>query len=1004
MSEKKSNPDQFVDKLASLYMRMREEKGDDATTSTVYDSVRRALGKLGIKLSQEAMEARTKRIAAAAIKQAKEELRKQYLIDIDVKAGKSSYALSFFSDVKIPNTPENTERWGAFMSTLAAKTRIGPDPRTGSVGILFRDGVWLGDLVLATDVTSFHIIEDVHTVNGDLAAPNARVVNNRFTHALTVKGDLHCNRDLLRQDPPPITVEGGITLLGERTVTEAVTPAMLTRWGMDDGDRLTLRNEAYVLKITRHGAFMEYMLEGENVSTCFEWLTDKWHAFKRTRFDPALLEEVNAKLARICLSLGLGQSFISPGEKKIESNIDRIATYLDYSLLGREEAGRDDTDMPQEFAVRTVIGYLDELWTMLRTNPDASSVQAHLSRDLDADLETITGYTCKPRARMAYKDADKDMALLTRLEEEPVDVNDLLVNGVASARFLMDTFKSDDSRSRLLHVLKDLDAAHAELTGTDPIASSGGTSGLGPLLADPDAVMAELRKKDGKAEALAVMERELRTLRKSTPKELIRKIVNVPISSEEVEFQKDSTLLRDLFAMHDSSMDGLGFDAERAMDLLRPAFSSVFTRRIDAVRRVWKGGKPDSPRVKDMAAELAGMDTGELIQALRKALRDVQAVIKKYNALTSVTQTCSPEEAEEEYEAKKTAFVLPAHLAFNFQGKLNRLCLTMGLGKQFLEQHSGALEENIRKIDGLLELCLGQPGTPGCCDLEGNDRQLLDDLRQVLAIIQRAVTGQADLGEAELEAERISDFALKRLEEIIKRPRPRVDITGMQADARILKALLDPNLTVDTIFNSSPRLLLYLNSALESKDMKIAVSRHIKPVYFALNKLQELKPEFKRYTLNDFLRSPDRAAVILEEVNENRDEPQPRQEGRKITDALRTLGTKSVRDTLKMLRNPQKKGVSEALDNDLDLMDSLLSFERGALGSLKLDAKRTGLLLLLSLESFIVTDLKARFESGAISSKNSRQIIQTLHDKLQWHLQITKAYNKLAPEPPKAKK
>ena len=999
MSDKKSGADHFVDKLATLYVRMREEKGDDATASTIYDSVRNALGKLGIKLSQEAMEARTKRIASAAIKRAKDELRKQYLIDIDIKAGKGSYALSFFTDVKIPNTPENAERWRHFMGTLAAKTRIGPDPRTGSVGILYRDGAWLGDLVLATDVKSFFIIEDIHTVNGNLVAANARVVNNRFTHELTVKGDLHCNRDLLRQNPPPITIQGGITLLGERRVSEAVAPHLLLKWGMGDGDRLTLRNEIYVLHITDHGAYTEYVLEGENVGISYEWMSDKWQGFKRTRIDPELIGAVNAKLGRICLSLSLGQDFVSPGEKKIEPNIERIATYLECCLQGRTASGREDADTAQELTLYGMIAYLDDLWTMLRESPDRAAVEAHLARTLDDELDIVAAYACKARVKFARKDTEHDVNLLAKLDEEPVDVNELLLNGVSTSRFLMDTFKSDDSRSRLLHVLAELCAAYAALTGPDQDE----TPDIRPLLADTDKTMADLRSKaTGDAGALGKLEQEMRTLRKTTPKELIRKIVNVPIASEEPEFQRDVVLLRDLFAMHDTSLEGLEFDAERILDLIHPAFCSVFAQRIDAVRYAWKGEAPDNPRVKAMADELAGLEPGELIQALRKAMRETQAVIRKYNSLTTAAQTCGPlpGEDDEEYEVKKAAFVMPAHLSFNIQNKLNRLCLTLGLGKQFLEQHSGALEDNILKVEGLIELCAAQAEMPGDSYLEYDEKQILGDVLHVLGVLKRASSGHdEELGAAELEAERFSDSFLERLEDIVKRPWEKVDLTGMKADARILKALLDPNLTVERVFTSSPRLLLYLNSALESKDMKKAVSKHIKPVYFALTKLHELKPEYKRYGLNDFLRSPDRAETILAEVIENRDEPEPRREARKITDALRTLGTKSVRDTLKMLRNTQQKGGSGVLEDDLDLLDSLLAFERGALGSLKLDAKRTGLLLLLSLESFIVEDLKARFESGAISSKNSRQIIQTLHDKLQWHLEIAKTFNKLTPEP-----
>ena len=310
----------FVSNIVGLYLRLMEETWDEGqTTQKVQNAIRSALGKLGIAVSSEVMEEKAQKIANAAIREGKSALERKYLLHVTIGEGDAAYPLAFLPGLQIPNTPENRDKWTDFIGTLAPKTRVGEDPKTKQIGILWREGTWLGDLILAHDVKTFFLIDDIRVIARNLVAANARIINKSYTHPIEVQGELHLNPDLLRQTPPPVTLGQGMVLLGARNVEQVTfTPQMLLNWGMKDGMPFTVRNNLYTFRTRDKGAFTEYLLEGKNVLTSYEWQSDRWMLTRKVRISPELFNDLHAALSRICIRLGLGADFVVRNDRKLE--------------------------------------------------------------------------------------------------------------------------------------------------------------------------------------------------------------------------------------------------------------------------------------------------------------------------------------------------------------------------------------------------------------------------------------------------------------------------------------------------------------------------------------------------------------------------------------------------------------------------------------------------------------------------------------------------------------
>jgi len=318
--------------------------------------------------------------------------------------------------------------------------------------------------------------------------------------------------------------------------------------------------------------------------------------------------------------------------------------------------------------------------------------------------------------------------------------------------------------------------------------------------------------------------------------------------------------------------------------------------------------------------------------------------------------------------------------------------MLLGLGKSFLEQHTVAAAGNACRVASYLDLCAGKGPVAPAPFLEPAEAETV---LAMAAAFREAATAWEQEGGPELAMERagkITDERIRAVGELLARPRQKVPTTGIRDDLEVLRTLGGPKLTLEDIFGTTSRALLFLNSALASKPMKKAVSEHLKPIYFALRSLQK-RGRSEGMTLNHVLRSPHRALTFLAGLPDNDPDAAA---VRQSLDQFRQLAIPDLVAGLKKVQADDDDGAAAA---DAALLDNIFAFERGPLANLKLDPLQTSLLLLLLLESPITGEVKQMFEAGELARKSSRQIVAALHEKLAWQRDLLRAYNALSTAP-----
>jgi len=262
--------------------------------------------------------------------------RERFLENIEIDAKPGSYSVPFLADAGILDTPENVERWRSFLDILSAKTRLGEDPETKKVGILYRAGAWLGDLVLADDVKAFWIIPDVREVRGSLVARNARVRNKSFNHRLLVRGDLVLHQDLLREDFSNVERSGDLVLSWPRRAEDLrVPPQRLAVWGVGENTRLRLEEGSFYLSEEQEEGVSVFLLRNVDSGQLYLWEFNAWEPVRGSVLGQEVLNQVGARLERFCKLAGLGGDFVLKNTKE-----DRPQHPQDLALPGVHQRQR----------------------------------------------------------------------------------------------------------------------------------------------------------------------------------------------------------------------------------------------------------------------------------------------------------------------------------------------------------------------------------------------------------------------------------------------------------------------------------------------------------------------------------------------------------------------------------------------------------------------------------------------------------------------------------------
>lgn len=990
MNAKKALSNELVKKIGAAYIRLSSADEDETEVRRrLYAFTRKALTMLGLKLTADKMEERSRKLTEVAIQRAKEQLRRErYLTDLRIEESSGGYCVEFLPDVRIERTPEIEDCWRDFLRTLAAKTRIGPDPVTGAVGVLYRDGEWLGDLVLADDVRSFGLPPHIRRVAGDLVARGAVMVNKAFTHEVEVMGGLHVHHELLRQTPPKVVYRKELKLYGLKSVLDVpLPPQMLEAWGARPGSEVVVRSDHLEYGMDAEGVAAqpdapECRLKGINVLSTYCWRGDHWTRIKQERLDSALFDKVHARLARLSLVLGLGQDMVSKSVLRTPDNIDRLGLYLDMSLAGAEEPPQG----PAEAAGR-LLAALDRLRApFAHKNVDEEAVAEALEGLRMEDAEAAAELAGQPREKINEKLLRGDLALVTRLGDEAVTETDFFADGLGTAYALHLAFCSEDARANLRHALSRLDKA---LVGAASRLSESDRPLFADLLADHRGVLKTLKRglaAFGGGRDTATLEAELREVANMAPKAVFRQASHVAFESEDKEFAKDRVLLRLLYEARTMEASGLDIDSGRMLGLVLSRLRSVAAPRLlRALDALMGRNQAPAPLERNLASRLADLPPDRLLGELRIWLRSLLAVVKVYNAQT-VTESQADETKDR--ERKEMAMIgLPPHAIRDLASRMARICLLWGLGRSFVEGVDATMGEDLERLILYLDLALGR--TPHLRSvLQDDDKGALDDARGALKTLRLCLdTGDADAAAEAVRA--LDDKALERLGNILSKPRPQVETTLLRRDRDYLDGLRNTRLTLPQAFGDSGRFLLFVNSCLVSNEMRRASSAYTKPLYFALARLGS---KARGQGTTDLLRACAEPAKAMESFAPDAD----RDLLKKIGATMEKIAAKSIEDLASDLRKTKTPDAAPDLAADYEFLGRVLALPGTALGTLQLDGDGTVALLLANLDSPFSGELKAMHAAGQFRRLPGKRIVVLALDRLGKQMAVIRAYNKLS--------
>lgn len=989
MTRQPSLSDKFIKKMSAAYLRLSSEVEDEGEVVRRFDAfIKKALDMLGLKLSSETLEERSQKIAKAAIRHAKREMEgRRFLQDLKL-GGPDGYTINFLPDLRIPKTPETEARWRDFLETLAAKTRIGTDKVTGQIGVLYREGEWLGDLMLADDVRSFNIIPDIRTVQGDLIARGALKVHSEFTHEVLVLGGLHLHHDILRQDPPRISFRGALTLYGFRSFQDvAVPPDRLKLWGVGSGSLVNVRNDRFQFSENAPGKGDPYVLKGLNILSSFHWRGDGWMRTAQERIDPELFEAVYGRLHRICLILGLGADFITKSVSRMPDNIDRLTLYLVLSLQGSPNKDKASPERAATLHLLDGLAALRAPFSQKRVQADA--LEEALKSFSIEDAEQTAVLTSLPRKKISEKLIRNDLALITRCKEEALSTEHFFDNGRHAIHSLLLAFNSEDMGKRLmLAFLPLLEAFDAVAEKIDQAHRPRFTH----LLAHPKATLHTLEQGlapyAGKYSTKA-LEAELNDVSPLSIKEICRRITLVPFQSVDETYADDEALLRQLYELKTMDCTALEFDPGRVLALLLPKLASHGARLLDEARQVMLHRPARGPVAQALGRRLEGLSPEQCLTELRSWYNSLLAVVQAYNGL-SIADEASARETDR--KAKEMAMIsLPPHVTREINNRLKRMTLLWGLGNEFLDPLDAALEDNLRRMGFHLELILGITRAAPRSILGKEDRTLVEECLGRLQTLQHCLD-TADAGEAEAALTGLKDGVLGRLATLFAKPRHKVETFALRKDKDYLEGLQATEQTLEKVFVSPGRFLLFANSCLESKEARLAISSQIKPIYFALSKLGSTADGI---TTNDLLRNTCDPDDFLNRLALSGKDKQ----AQAIKETLAKICSKSIESLVSDLRKSTKAEAEGELCRDHEFLGQLLALKGATLGTLQLDTNRTATLLLLNLESHLAGRVKNMLAAGQLAGRPTKRIVAMVLERLKWEWNIIRAYNALSNAP-----
>lgn len=912
------------------------------------------------------------------------------LTTIEIEARPRNYSVAFLPGAGVAATQDNADRWRDFLDTLSARTRVGEDPESGAVGILYREGVWLGDLVLADDVKSLSVIPDITEVQGHLVARNVRVRNRAFLHVLRVAGNLVVHQDILRDSPPNIERTGRLVLSWPRRVEELrASPQHLAAWGVGDGSLLRLNEGDFVLAGEREEEAEIFLLRNVDNGQQYLWEFNAWEPVRGSGLEQEVLNQVTAKLERFCKLAGLGAGFVLRNTKKIGHNIRKIRRYLEFlgeSVIGQAPLLAGETGR----ILGEVSGLLKDLETVVYgPEADAPRILALLDQLTDQLADKIFRLNALPRDKKSEGRLRNDLDFLNALLAEQVTPDGMFRHTTRAVLFLGETLRSPEGQAALARAVSGF--VQAFETAARELGLDGEIS-LEQALRHAAATLETFRAKaaEGGAGRVAVvddLEQALARLGETLPSKLFRQLQRyIREGGLGPEAEEDLRLLGDLERFQ-GPLDSLPRGAGFLLDVILSNFQSPTLDVLLRVRRSLRSGAKDPDLgVQVILARLKSCQPVDFVRFLLRRVSWEHSVLRRFNETAG-----APRKGREESEQGRESGGLTPDLVSEVHMRLNRVCLFAGLGKAFLEQQAGALRRNLERLKYFIELCVANSVLPEDDARAATCRALLADFAARLQALRIAVRDNdvnsvrgvlATMGENYLQAMRTA-LGLER--------RP-LDTRDLDEDVQSLERLQRQNLTPELLLGDTGETLAFLDAVLESRPCREELESLLRPLNEALAELKVLEPD-QDLTRRGLLLHFDAEVQPLVRRTSNR---RTLEAVARLRDFLTRLSSLSLPGVLGGIHRAGSRAGDTLARRDAKLLERLLAFRQGGLDQLTLTADQAVWLVTAHMVSFVAGEILDRRRRREFSGKSSTAVLAFCLARLRWHASVIQAYNALA--------
>lgn len=890
-------------------------------------------------------------------------------------------AVLFRDDAGVPDTEQDRQRWRSFLCSLLPRCLL---QRGDEWEVPLSNGVWERDVIFSDSARVLHVPPQITSVLGSVAARGASELDAQWQAPLRVERHLVLAQHLFFEQPPRIVVNGDVTVWDAGSTEDLrVPPERLVAWGARVKGGVRLRRSLHTLRETIPGDPTALQLEDRTDATLWLFQRGGWRRRDKSLLSPQLLEDVHARLQRVCKIAGLGADFVVHNHRKTGYNLRRMVLY--FRLLARRTGEADPESTAAE--AQRLLADLDQ--NIHAENVDPPNIHILLSALDDAFAHSLHLENATPRQRVDETLLSQEMDWLQSLVQDRQTLETLLPHPRAAALFLHRAMHSQQGQTAVTEALHDLRRHLPSLyrsCGVDAPAV------LDDILDNTTARLTELEARAEDAAqflSLEALEAALHKLEESTAKELVRRAFRSAALAEihDEEAAADKRLLSELHSF-DGRLDDLPLDDGQLLAL----FTSVIrSPMIDPLRELEQELSTDeasaNKAVRVFAANLERSTPSGFATFLLRRMEWEKDIIRTFNR-----QAVRPEQIKEQPRARQIDGLAPGQLKQVFD-RCGRLCIMLGLGRDFLDLRGSSATADIGLLRAILNECrkhhhpTGPKKNRGPLALEVLFKRL-DGLHAALE--------QQDQSQVTDWTQQLDDDFLREASAACRAPGPRLNGSALRRDMGLLSLLQTDDITLPTLLGTPRETMRFLASALRSPVARKLLVRQASRLKKRLDALQSVLPATEeRATLLDVLSD-------WKSLSEKLEQQARTQEAHRLLDRLHEdLRDFDETDVSTLIANTLQGLVGSTVEDEVHDRNMLLTLSRFGTGNLRaagLDATSMGMLLLVRLTPAGAKVVQQVFsEAAQRKTGGAVRLVQRAQAEIRRRLTIVDAYNQITP-------